>query len=656
MKLPINWLENYIKLEHNLKEFGNIMTGLEFMQDGPIEDVNGQPVIDLEVRQNRSDCYSIIGLAREYAAYLGKKITPPEHFELTDLKIDKPHEILSVPARSLTKRFFAVKIENIKVKESPEWMKQNLEAYGVPSISNIVDITNYVMLEYGMPLHAFDLNTLTPNKEGGLLEVRKAVAGETINTWQGTLIKLTPKDLIIASGDEPVAIAGITGGNNSGIQKNTKNIILESACYDQATVRRTAIEHNIRTEASSRHEKFLNPEMVEVAIKRALYLIKELCGGEITLIEDFYEDEKEPTVINFNLYEISRIGGVQIENFLAVDLLNKLGFEIIDQKEAIGLNQNIIVVKVPAWRTDVKIEADVLEEILRLWGYENIPLQALKETPKDYSTTPSIQLEEKLKDILLSLGLDEHITNPLVKFSEDNKQQIILENPLNQDKNALRTNIIQTLKPAIETNKKSGQKEAAVFESGKIYKKFKEGDFREEKCITTLYYGHDFLKKIKPDFVATLSKININHFDLTTKEDEKKLNYYYDKELLASLRADGYDLYIEKLVNIVNLQNIPALRIQKNIPQRIYQELSFHITPSVDLAELSKAIYTSDDYIKSVNTLEKYKPENSTDADYALGIEVLIEDPENKLTGEKIEEIRERMIAYAEKTGARLRK
>lgn len=659
MKLPLKWLENYIKLEHTPQEFADIMTALEFMQDGPMEEINGQLVLDLEVRQNRPDSFSIIGLAREYAAYIGRKVTLPESLEYSDLPINKPNKILNVIAKDLTKRFYAVQIENIKIKPSPAWMKESLEAYGIPSINNIVDITNYVMLEYGMPLHAFDLDKLSENKEGGLLEIRKAISGESLNTWQGTKVNLTTKDLIIASGDKPVAIAGITGGNNSGIDPSTKNIILESACYDQGSIRRTSIRHALRTDSSTRHEKFLNPEMVETAINRALFLIKDLCEGEIVNIEDFYEDKKEPTLINFNLYEIQRVGGVQIENNVVADLLNFLGFEIIDQKEAIGLNQNIIVVKVPAYRTDVKIEADILEEILRLWGYDQIPLQPIKEAPRDYSTTPTIQLEEKIKDILSSLGLDEYISNPLVKGDQENNKQIKLENPLNQDKDALRTNIKETLIPTVEHNKKIGRKEVAVFEGGKIYKKNKEADYREEKCVSTLYAGLDFVTRIKPDFITVLNKLNFNQYQLDVKEGkengEDKLNYYFDKDLIASLRADGYDLFIENMIEHVNLQNIPALKILRNIPQRTYQELSLNIVPSVDLDQLSKAIHNSDEHIRSVRTIEQYKPENSEKADYVLNLEVLVEDLENQLTGEDIEAIRKKMINAAERTGARMR-
>jgi phenylalanyl-tRNA synthetase beta chain len=655
MKLPLKWLENYIKLEHTPQEFADIMTQLEFMQDGPMEEVNGQLVLDLEVRQNRPDSFSIIGLAREYAAYIGKKITLPEKYDSPDLKVEKAEELLKVISKDLTRRFYAIKITNIKVAESPSWMKENLEAYGIPSINNIVDITNYVMLEYGIPMHAFDLSKLSQNKDGGLLQIRKAQTGETIKTWQGVEIALTTKDLVVASRDIPVAIAGVIGGINSGIDNNTTDIILEAACYDQASIRKTSLRHSLRTDSSTRHEKFLNPEMVEVAMKRALYLINELCEGEIALMEDFYEDRKEPTVIEFNVYEIPRIGGVQMENAKAAELLNYLGFEIIDQKEAIGLNQNLLVIKVPAWRTDVKIEADILEEILRLWGYENIPLQPIRETPKDYSTTPSIQLEEKIKDILTSLGLDEYIFNPLVKFDENNKNQIKLENPLNQDKNALRLSTRETLEIALDHNQKLGKKEIAIFESGKIYRKNKENDFKEEKCISTLYYGHDFLKKIKPDLISVFTKLGLNHYELDPIESEEKLIYKSGKETFAILHAEGYDLYIENILKEVNLQNIPNLKLLKGIPQRSSQELSLHIFPSVDLESMTRAIYNSDDYIKSVKTLETYKNENTERGEYFINIEVLFESADNSLTGEKIEQIRNKMISAAEKFGARLR-
>ena len=657
MKLPLKWLENYIQLEHNPKEFADIMTKLEFMQDGPIKEVAGQQIVDLEVRQNRPDCLSILGLAREYASYINKKIALPQIYTEIPVEWGSPKNLISVTAKDITKRFCAVHIKNIKVQKSPDWMKNDLEAYGIPSINNIVDITNYVMLEHGMPLHAFDYKKLTTSKdEPTPLTIRKAKNGENLTTWQNSEIEFTNKDLIISSGDNPVGIAGIIGGANSDIDENTTDIILESACYDQASIRKTSIRHNLRTDASTRHEKFLNPDMVETAIRRALFLISELAGGEIVEIEDFYEEREAPIGIEFNLFELSRIGGVQLNHDEAADYLVRLGFEIIEQKEAIGLNQNIIVIKVPMWRTDVQIEADVLEEILRLWGYENLPMQPLREAPEDFSTYESIQLEEKIRDILVKLGLDEHITNPLVKYNENNKYQIKLENPLNKEKDALRTHIVDTLRPALITNKKVRREQTAVFEVGKVYSKVKEGEFREQKVVSTLYDGHDFAKKIKPDFLSVMINLGFNLKDLKWEKEHSYLIYKFNNVSVGVLRHDGFDLMTDALTQIVDLKIIPVIQIKTTIPQVIVEEISFIYKDDIEIGKLEPAIYKASEKISRVSIADTYKDEEAFGKNMtSTTISITFEDIENSLTREDILKARNNIIDEAKRHGLHLR-
>ena len=497
MKIPINWLKNYIKLEHTPEEFGGIMTQLEFMQDGPITSINSQDVVDLEVRQNRPDMLSIIGTAREYAAYINKPVIYPKQIGEIETAWGKPEINLNVISKDVVKRFCTVEITDIKIKKSPDWMIESLESYGIPAINNLVDITNYVMLEYGMPLHAFDYRKLEKKKGQAVLTLRQANSKEQFTTWQGTKLELTPKDLVVADSSKPVAIAGIIGGANSDINGKTSRIILEVAVYNHASIRRTSKWHLLRTEASTRHEKFLNPEMVETAVKRALFLIQDLCSGKITKIEDFYENKQDPIMIDFDVNEIPRLSGIQLEPELVVNLFKRLNFEVLEQKEALGVNKNIFTVRVPAFRTDVKIEADLVEDVLRLRGYQNIPLDPLSSAPPDYSTSASIQLEEKLRDILVKLGLNEHITNPLVKYTKDNLH-IKLENPMNEDMDSLRIAIKETLKQAVEQNIKYGNDKTAVFEAGKIYTTSK-GRYEEEKRVETVYRNWDMLSRIKPD-------------------------------------------------------------------------------------------------------------------------------------------------------------
>ncbi len=647
MIIPLNWLSKYIKIEHTPEELASILTNLEFMLDKPIFTINNHPILDLEVRQNRSDCFSILGIAREYAAFLGKKVSYPLEQTEINTKWNEPKKILSVTAKDVVKRFCAVEITNIKVKQSPDWLREDLEEYGIPAINNIVDITNYVMLEYGIPLHAFDIAKLSPNTDGTLIQVRKAQNGEEFLTWQGTKIEFSSKDLIISSGNKPVGIAGVIGGQNSGIDSETNAIILEAACYDHATIRRMASAYNLRTDAASRHSKILNPNMVEKAIKRALKLILELTEGEITSIEDFYEEKLKPVTIEFNLVEISRLGGVDIEKHEVISILETLQFEVIEQKEAIGLDQNIIIVRVPEWRTDINIQADLVEEVLRLWGYSKIPVLPIREAPEDFSTTKSILLEDKIRDILTSFGLDEHYTNPLVQKDENKKFQVKLENPLNQDKNALRTSITETLIAAFNQNIKSNPKLIGVFEIGKIYAEVKQGQYTEQKIISTIYNSAEFGLKVKSDLLALLFKLGIINSpkELNYKSIDKNwLSLIKGKIEVATLSSTGFNLKTEELLELVDLNKIPKLQIKTKLTQNIIEEISIITNKELDLFDLENMIYDADPSIIRVYESDNFSDISIGENKISHTISIEFENSQNELTREKIEAIRSLII------------
>ncbi len=653
MKIPLSWLSKYVKLEHNPKEFSNIMTLLGFMPEGKVEEVQGESIFDFDTKSNRPDMLSIIGAAREYAAYIDKPVTYPESLDEIPVDWTEPEKNLSVTAKDITKRFCTVEIEDVKVEKSPDWMVKDLELYGIPSINNIVDITNYVMLEYGLPLHAFDRDKLAAEKGSTLLTIRRATEGETFETWQKTKIELTKEDLVVADTQKPVAIAGVIGGANSDIDNTTKNIILESAVYDQGTIRRTSLRHNIRTDASTRHEKFLNPNMVEVAIKRALQLINALADGKIVKIEDFYEKLEEPTVIEFNVFEIERLGGVQVTIQDARLLLERLGFIVLEQKEAIGLDKSLLTIRVPDWRTDVKLEADLVEEVLRLWGYENIPLTPLMSAAPDFSTPQYLLLEEKIRDILVNMGLDEYITSPLVTYNEKDSEQILLENPLNKYQNALRTSIKLTLLDVVDFNKKAGREQVAVFEVGKIYYKKRIGEFLEERRIQTLYSGYDFAI-VKADFTALMTKLGIVN-KLQWKESDKKLVYAINDQTIAKLSSSGYELFTENLLEVVSVQEIPSLSFQTGLTQRILEEVSLVIDQKEPLGRVAAIMSAASDYIKQVEVKDVYEDAKLGADKISTTFQILFEDAENKLTRENIEEIKNDMLGTLKRVGAKLR-
>ena len=652
MKVPLNWLSDYIKLNHTPEEFGKIMTDLEFMQDGPIVEVNGQKVIEIEVRQNRPDLLSIIGVAREYAAYIDSNITEAKKLENSEIKVEwgSPDQNLKVDEPEIVKRFCSVELSNVKIKQSPNWLRNNLEAYGINTINNVVDITNYVMLEYGMPLHAFDFNKLTKKDGSPLLTLRLATNGEVFKTWQNTSLKLSEEDLVISDNEKPVALAGIIGGANSDIDEQTTHIILESACYNQAVIRKTSQKHGIRTEASSRHEKFLNPSMVTAAILRALYLLTDLTEAKIVAIEDHNINEnQEKRIIEFNTNEITRLGGVELDIDLTISLLRRFGFQVIDHIQEIGISKSSLTVLVPNWRTDITNNADLVEEVLRLWGYENIEVRPISSTPPEFKTPNLILLESKLKNILVELGLYEQQTSPLVKANPKNTKQIKIENPLNVENEALRTTISETLSPIIEYYKKSGKSKFGLFEAGKIFYLKKENDFYEEKVIEVLYSGYTFESKIKPDLLALFNRIGVREADLNWKLDDKKLEYFIEKIPVATLTKNGFTIYTEELANIVSADDIPALNIKTDYVQRIREDISLVIDNNQALGEVADAIKSASSYVKDVVVKVTFSDDKLGNDKKSVTLGIDFEDMENLLTRQKIEEIKSNFLSILKK-------
>ncbi|MBR5262620.1 MAG: phenylalanine--tRNA ligase subunit beta, partial [Clostridia bacterium] len=356
-------------------------------------------VTEFEITSNRPDCLSVIGLAREAAATFKTELkvsTPvvkPGHGDVNDIlkvQIDEPSKCY---------RYVGAVVENVRVKPSPLWMRERLRASGVRAINNIVDITNYVMLEYGQPMHAFDLRYL----DGNQVIVRNAKAGETITTLDGEERALAEDMLVIADANKPVAVAGVMGGEYSGIMDDTTTIVFESACFNGASVRRTAKALGMRTEASSRYEKELNPHSCDTCLNRALELIQLLDVGDVVNgVVDCNKVTKEQTVLDFEPDWVNSFIGIDVPAEEQIKMLEAIDFEVKDGK-----------IYVPYFRNDIEHKADVAEEIARFYGYANIPNSPLRGEAKA-KLTPAQVLSKLVDSTLLSCGLTEICTYSFV--------------------------------------------------------------------------------------------------------------------------------------------------------------------------------------------------------------------------------------------------
>ena len=426
---------------------------------------NDDTVVDFEITNNRPDCYSIIGLAREAAAafHLPMKHHDPvvkgsnagSIFEKLDVE---------VPAENLCNRYSARMVANVKIGPSPKWLRQRLRANGVRPINNIVDITNYVMLEYGQPMHAFDYRYVASGK----IIVREAEAGETITTLDGSVRPLTPGMLVIADESKAIGLAGIMGGENSEIQDDTTMVVFESANFNGTSIRQTALALGMRTEASGKFEKNLDPMLTIPAVQRACELVELLDAGDVMDgVIDIINYVPSPRTVELEPERINKLLGTNIPREDMVTYLNRLEIEVEGN-----------TIKVPSWRPDLNLMADIAEEVGRSYGYNEIPTTAFK-TSTQGGYTPVMQMETKAGVLCRALGYSEIITYSFVSptvFDQIRLPQesplrgaMRIQNPLGEDTSIMRTIALPSMLDILSRNNAYHNKSAKLYELAKIY-------------------------------------------------------------------------------------------------------------------------------------------------------------------------------------------
>ena len=430
----------------------------------------GDKILCLELTPNRSDCLSMIGVAYEVAAQTGGKVRIPS---LTPPEVTRDiHSAASITVedRDLCPRYTARVVENIKIKKSPLWLQLRLLKSGIRPISNIVDITNYVMLEFGQPLHAFDLKLLYDNQ----IIVRRAKAGETLVTLDGIRRDLDSDMLVIADKDKPVGLAGVMGGENTEITATTAEVLIEAAAFNPANIRRTARRLTMPSEASQRFEKGVNHEAVILAQNRAAYLIGELVGGDVlTGVIDLNYSTAKPCTIIVNPERINKILGMKIPRDQIIAILERLGLGV--QQEKAGL----LAISVPLRRSDLAIEEDIVEEIARLHGFDKIPVTLPQVKLLENRESEDQKLQTLVRNILISCGFYECITysfiNPasLVQFrlpEDDFRMQAIpVRNPFSEEQAVMRTTLLPGMLKVIQLNNSYRELNQMIFEVGSIY-------------------------------------------------------------------------------------------------------------------------------------------------------------------------------------------
>ena len=626
-------------------------------------------IIDFELTANRGDLLSMLGLSYELGAIYDKKV---KDIDLTYNEIDKNIESeFSIDIKTeKCSLFLAKKVSNITIKESPDFIKNRLIACGIRPINNVVDISNYVMLETGQPLHFYDADNL-----GDTLIVRDAKDGEKLVTLDNQERTLTSNDIVIANKVEAVGLAGVMGGLSTEVLETTKNIIIESAIFDSVSVRKTS-KKVLRSEASNRFEKGIDPKRTYMAIKRACHLLEIYANGSIYSGMLTYDRmNKDDKVIDITLENINNVLGTNIDVKTVISVFEKLGFTAQNK-------ENLITVTVPTRRTDISIKEDLIEEVGRIYGINNIegklPKLSIKQGSYDKTTR---QIRNKLVDLGLNEVLTQIFLNDEVaqKYCDKDYEIVKLLDPLSVEKNALRYSLVPSLLKVYEYNKGRNLKDITIFEMAKGFYK-KDDEYGEDNKLSILMTGDYYLElgnRKKVDFYVLKGIIEeLLHFLGFSNRYSFVVNNI--KEFLhpgvsATINVNGFDIGFLGLLHPSIEKNayVAEINLDKLLKNRVsklkYKEVSKYPKVVKDLAFIVDKKINSEDIVKvikksggktltNIEVFDLYTGENVKENEKSIAYSLTFEDMNKTLSDEEVMLIFNKIINDVEvKLNAKLR-
>lgn len=623
-------------------------------------------ILDIEVTSNRPDAMSVVGLAREAAAALGVK----DKIKVPQPKLDIKDEDLplSVEVRQsdLCPRYNAVVMTDIKVGSSPLWMQMRLMAAGMRPINNLVDITNYLILEYGRPMHVFDYDKLKNQK----IIVRKAKRGEKILALDGKTYKLSSDHLAIADGKSPVAIGGVMGGEPTAVTKKTKTIVFECAAFDPVLIRKTARELNLHSDSSDLFEKGLHPETTFVGMLRAIELTQKIAGGKVASpIIDVYAKDYKPNKIKFDTASVKRYLGVEIPVEEIKNILESLGFEATGVK--------VLNVVVPYWRAyDIKFEYDLIEEVARIYGYHNLPTQ-LPQGEIPIQTKDSVLFwEDNVKDILSGIGFTESYNYSFVskdllqKVKFPVNEAVKINNPLNSDMEYMRTTLLAQVLQNVGDNIKnfSSQK---IFELSNIYLPTKDDKLPTEtpKLTGAITGNQNTFLQAKGVVELLLKKTGIFDYKLELTdpkcplwEKESCLDIYKGKKFLGQ-----FGLVKQNILEKFNIKQPVALfdfdfnvlvklattvKTFQAIPEfpSVTRDLAIVVDQRLSWQEIDKIVSKADKLIVNVEYLSTFIDSSLGKGKKSLALRMVFRSPNRTLKSEEVDEVVKKVTKKLEKS------
>lgn len=630
-------------------------------------------VIEFEITSNRPDCLSVIGLARETAATFGLSATYP-HIDAEEYAGDDVNNYISVELRDadLCPRYTAAVVKDVKIAPSPRWMRERLRASGVRPINNIVDITNFVMLEYGQPMHAFDRSTL----EDGKIVIRRAAEGENITTLDGNEHPLDTNMLVIADGNRPVALAGVMGGENTEIRESTESVVFESANFNGASVRISAKKAGMRTDSSARFEKGLDSRNTMPALVRALQLVEALGAG--TVVKGIIDVDKANYTerrLPLDTAWINRFLGTELSDDEMKDILTAIDFEI-DGDELI----------VPSFRADVESGADVAEEIARFYGYNKIGATMMRGEASSHGYTDAELFRKDLHESAVSLGLFEILTYSFVspkifdkiRLPADSEYRNCLKisNPLGEDTSVMRTVLIPSALEVVARNCSRGVKSGKLYEEGTVYMPKGEGELPDEKKrMTVTLFGEDAdFFKLKGTVEALLSDVGVSGVKFAADKANPVFHpgrcavMTVGGEVIGTLgqihplTSDNWDIDVPVYVADIDLDIVRVIRKPitdyKRLPKypAITRDLALVCDESVTAGELSDIITAAGgSLLESVKLFDIYRGKGVEEGKKSMAYSIVLRASDHTLTDTEAEAVTDKMLRKLEAAGATLR-
>ena len=659
-------------------------------------------IIEVDITPNRNDGASHYGVARDLHAYYvahgqNIKLTKPS-VEAFKVQSNALPVAVTVENSDACPRYSGVSIKGVTVKESPDWLKKSLTAIGLRPINNVVDATNFVLHEMGQALHAFDADKI----KGQHIIVKNATEGTPFVTLDGNEHKLSAADLMICNENEPMCIAGVFGGLDSGVTENTKNVFLESAYFDPVSIRKTARRHQLSTDASFRYERGCDPNNVKYNLKRCALLIQEVAGGEIAMdIVDVKNGEFKPWEVEFDLERAYRLIGKEIGKDVITTILRALEIEIVEK------NGNIWKLAVPRYRVDVQRECDVVEDILRIYGYDNVEFPEKLNTSLSYNPKPNPEaLQKRISEQLTAQGFNEIMNNSLTKVSYYQNGTwlnscVKIMNPLSQDLGVMRQTLLFGGLESIQRNANRKNADLKFYEFGNCYhhgeasgidsyfeephlglwitgnKTLQSWVMKDEK--TTFYQLHAYVNNILRRLGVNMDKLTLEPAidpngdtccgicqcfsdGLVIKAANGKVLGYMAvvaKDLLKQFDIDNpvyyADLYWKELLK-QNKQYKPVISDLPKYPE-VKRDFALLVDKSVQFADLARAAFeTGGKLLKNVYLFDVYEGKNLKEGKKSYALSFILQNEEDTLKDKQIENIMGRLQkTFEEKFNAKLR-